>query len=307
MSRDSKITRHGPGMRLDALIKDPLTHFLAAGALLFIIASAAAPSGESKDAIVVDRDALLSHVQFRSKAFEPGAAAALLDGMSDEARAKLVEDFVREEALDREAIALGLDAGDYVIRQRRVQKVEFLAEAAATTPDPTAEEVAAYYAAHEERYRSPAAATATHVFVSSKNRPRTEAKAAAAALLDRLRADGARFEDAPRYGERFLFHKNYVDRTDDYIRSQLGEEAAAAIFDLATPLQEWRGPFSSDYGEHLIFVTARTPARLAPLGEIEDVVRADAAEERRQAAIDAAIDRIVARYRVINRLTGGGE
>ena len=289
-----------------ALIKDPLTHFLAAGALLFIIAGAVAPAEQGAETIIVDREALLSHIQFRSKAFEPGAAAALLDGMSADAREKLIEGYVREEALDREATALGLDAGDYVIRQRRVQKAEFLAEAAATTPDLAAEDVAAYYAAHEERYRSPPAATATHVFVSAKDRPRDEAKAAAAALLDRLRADRARFEDAPRYGERFLFHKNYVDRTDDYIRSQLGEEAAAAIFDPATPLQEWRGPFSSDYGEHLVFVSARTPSRLAPLAEIEDVVRGDAAEERRQAAIDAAIDRIVARYRVINRLEGGG-
>ena len=294
-------------MRLDALIKDPLTHFLAAGALLFLIASAAAPGKETDEAIIVDRGALLSHIQFRSKAFEPGAAAALLDSMSAEARAKLVEDFVREEALDREAIALGLDAGDYVIRQRRVQKAEFLAEAAAITPDLSAEETAAFYAANEERYRSPAAATATHVFVSAQDRPRAEAKAAAAALLERLRADKAGFEDATRYGDRFLFHKNYVDRTDDYIRSQLGDEAAAAIFDSATALEEWRGPYSSDYGEHLIFVTARTPARLAPFDEIESVVRADAAEARRQAAIDAAIDRIVARYRVIDRLESGPE
>ncbi|HBS33775.1 MAG TPA: hypothetical protein DEA50_01675 [Parvularcula sp.] len=293
-------------MRLSALLKDPLTHFLAAGALLFMIASVAAPDGDEAKAIVVDREALLSHVQFRSKAFEPGAAEALLDGMSDDARAKLVKDYVREEALDREAIALGLDAGDYVIRQRRVQKAEFLAEAAAKTPDLTAKEVAAFYAANKGLYRSPAAATATHVFVSAKDRSRAEAKAAAAALLERLRADGARFEDATRYGERFLFHKNYVDRTDDYIRSQLGDEIAAAVFDPATALQEWRGPFSSDYGEHLILVTARTPSRLAPLAEIEDVVRADAAEERRQAAIDDAIDKIIARYRVIDRLEGGG-
>ncbi len=293
-------------MRLDALIKDPLTHFLAAGALLFLFASVAAPGGDSEDVIVVDRNALLSHIQFRSKAFEPGAAAALLDGMSAEARAKLVDDFVREEALDREAIALGLDAGDYVIRQRRVQKTEFLAEAAAVTAEPTAEEIAAYYAMNEDRYRSPPAATATHVFVSTKERPREEAKAAAAAFLERLRTEKAHFDDATRYGERFLFHKNYVDRTDDYIRSQLGDEAAAAIFDPATPLEEWRGPYSSDYGEHLVFVTARTPARVAPLSEIEDLVRADAAEERRQAAIDRAIDKIVARYRIVDRLESAG-
>lgn len=285
-----------------ALIRDPLVHFLAAGALLFLAASAAAPAEQRETTIIVDRAALLAHIQFRSKAFEPGAAAALLDGMSAKARARLIEDYVREEALDREAIALGLDAGDYVIRQRRVQKTEFLAEAGVAAPAPTAEEVAAFYRANAERYRSPPAATLTHVFISSKDRPRAEAEAMASALLARLRAEGAGFNDATGYGERFLFHKNYVDRTDDYIRSQLGAEAADAIFDPAVALDAWAGPYSSDYGEHLIFISARTPARLAPLEEIEALVRADAAEEQRQAAIDRAIGDIVARYAVVERL-----
>lgn len=290
------------GSRLAALLKDPLTHFLAAGAVLFLIASAAGPSATDDNAIIVDRAALLGHIQFRSKAFEPGAAEALLDGLSADARERLVADYVREEALDREAKALGLDAGDYVIRQRRVQKAEFLAEAAANAPEPEMSEVEAFYAENAGRYRSPAAATLTHVFISAKDRPRTEAQAKAAALLETLKADGAGFDDALHYGERFLFHRNYVDRTDDYIGSQLGPSAVAAIFAGAAPLNEWQGPVSSEYGEHLIYVTARTPARLAPLSEIADLVRADLRETRRQEAMDRAIASIVARYRVVNQL-----
>lgn len=286
-------------MRFPALIRDPLTHFMAAGAALFVVASAAKPAAESDQTILVDRAALLTHIQYRSKAFEPGAAEALLNGLSAEARDRLIADYVREEALDREAIALGLDAGDYVIRRRRVQKAEFLAEAAARTAEPSPAEIAAYYAANAAHYESPPAATFTHVFLSAKERPREEARAMAAALLDRLRADGAGFDDATRYGERFLFHKNYVDRTDDYIRSQLGPLATAAALDPASPLKEWTGPYASEHGEHLLFVTARSDARLAPLGEIESIVRADLLEERRQQAIDAAIDAIVRRYRVV--------
>ncbi len=286
-------------MRLPALIKDPLTHFLAAGAALFFLASAAKPAGPDNQTIVVDRAALLAHVQYRSKAFEPGAADRLLDGLDADARAKLIADFVREEALDREAIAHGLDAGDYVIRQRRVQKAEFLAEAAAQTGEPARDDVEAYFAANGARYRSPPAATFTHVFVSIKERSREDARTMANALLGRLRAEGATFEDAPRYGERFLFHKNYVDRTGDYIRSLVGEPLTAAVFDPGAPLREWIGPYASEYGEHLIFVTARAPARLAPLGEIEDLVRADLTEERRQQAIAEAIDAVVKHYRVV--------
>jgi len=289
-------------MRLVALLRDPLTHFLAAGAALFLVASAVKPAETGDQTIIVDRASLLQHIQYRSKAFEPGAAEALLDGLSAEARDRLIADYVREEALDREARALGLDAGDYVIRQRRVQKAEFLAEAAALTAEPTDEDLNAYYEANKEHYRSPPAATLTHVFFSVKDRPREDAQALARAMLERLEADKAGFDDAPRYGERFLFHRNYVDRTDDYVESQLGAAAAEAVFDPATPLGRWTGPYSSDYGEHLLFVMARAPARLAPLDDIKDLVRADLVEERRQQAIDRNIDAVVGRYAVVNRL-----
>jgi len=286
-------------MGIPALLRDPLLHFLAAGAVLFVAASTLAPAATDDMAIVVDRNALLTHVQYRSKAFEPGAAAKLLDSLDAEAREKLVTDFVREEALDREAIALGLDANDYVIRQRRVQKVEFLAEASAQIGEPAAADIEAYYNKHAERYRSPPAATFTHVFISATDRPRVDARALAEALLNRLIDERAQFDDATRYGDRFLFHKNYVDRTDDYIKSQLGPEATAAVFDPKSPLDVWIGPYSSEHGEHLIYVTARTASRLAPLAEIAEVVRSDLMEERRQTAIDAAIGSIVAKYRVI--------
>ncbi len=292
-------------MRFQALLKDPLVHFLAAGAVLFAAASALAPPEADETIITVDRSALLTHIQFRSKAFEPEAAARLLDSLDADAREKLIADFVREEALDREAAALGVDANDYVIRQRRVQKVEFLAEASAQPGEPEAGDIQAYYATNADRYRSPPSATFTHVFVSAKERPRDDAKAMAKALLQRLIAERAAFDDAPRYGERFLFHKNYVDRTDDYIKSQLGEAATVAIFDAQTLVNGWTGPFSSDHGEHLLYVTARAPARHAPLEEIADLVRSDLIEERRQRAIDAAIGSIVARYRVIRDLEVG--
>jgi len=286
---------------LREFLKDPLAHFLAAGALLFAIGNAIKPAEPARESIIVDRASLLDFIQYRSKAFEPNAAAAILDGFDDAALERLIEDYVREEALAREAAALGLDANDYVIRQRMVQKVEFLAEAGAAPAEPTEADIAGFYDANGERYRSPPSATLTHVFISGERKEPEAARAEAEAMLARLRRDGAEFVDATRYGDRFLFHKNYVDRTEDYINSQLGPEATAAAFGDAPP-GAWTGPYRSQYGEHLIFVSARTQARRAPLREIADLVRADLVEERRQAAIGDAIDRVVARYRVDTRL-----
>jgi parvulin-like peptidyl-prolyl isomerase len=286
---------------LRRFLKDPLAHFMAAGILLFAIGDAIKPAEPASESIIVDRAALLDFIQYRSKAFEPNTAAAILDGFDDAALERLIADYVREEALAREAAALGLDANDYVIRQRMVQKVEFLAEAGAAPVQPTEADIARFYNANSERYRSPSSATLTHVFISVEEKAPAAARVEAETMLARLRRDGAGFVDATRYGDRFLFHKNYVDRTDDYINSQLGPEATAAAFGDAPP-GAWAGPYRSQYGEHLIFVSSRTPARLAPLREIADLVRADLVEERRQAAIDEAIDRVVGRYRVEIRL-----
>lgn len=281
-------------------------HFLAAGLALFLLGSAIKPPERDDATIVVDRAALLSFIQYRSKAFEAEAAASVLDGMDAARRERLIADYVREEALSREAKTLGLDANDYVIRQRMVQKVEFLAEAAAAPPEPGDAEIAAYFEANADRYRSPPAATLTHVFVSTADKSAQEAEAEALRLLAQLKKSGAGFTDATKYGERFLFHKNYVDRTDDYIRSQLGDAVGDAIFDPAGPLDEWLGPFKSEYGEHLIFVTARTKAELPALADVADLVKADLVEERRQAAIHSAVDQIVARYKIDDRFGDGG-
>jgi len=289
-----------------ALLKDPLTHFLAAGVLLFMIGGATKPPAPDEAHIIVDRPALLEFIQYRSKAFEPRAAAALLDSMDEEARADLVRDFVREEALAREAKSLGLDANDYVIRQRMVQKVEFLAEAAADAATPTDGEIEDYYKTNTARYASPPAATLTHVFVSTEGKAADDARVEAARLLDQLLSTNAGFNDATAYGDRFLFHKNYVDRTDEYIASQLGDKIRDAVFSGAAPAGRWAGPFRSDYGYHLIFVAAVTPARLPPLEEIRDVVTSDLTADMRQIAIGKSIDAIVAKFRVDIRTGTGG-
>ena len=96
-------------------LKDPLAHFLALGLGLFLLYAAFNPGGGTGDdpkRIVVDRDALLTFVQYRTKTFQPKLAAARLDAMSGERLKRLIDDYVREEALHREAKALGLGRND---------------------------------------------------------------------------------------------------------------------------------------------------------------------------------------------------
>ena len=117
---------------MPSLLKQPLFHFLFAGLLIFVFYSMTeqpASTPEMTDKVItVDRNTLLNFMQYRAQAFRSDLFNEQLDAMEEEELQQLVDEFVREEALHREALAMGMDRGDYIIRQRLVQKVEFLLE-----------------------------------------------------------------------------------------------------------------------------------------------------------------------------------
>lgn len=288
------------------LLRDPLLHFLAGGLLLFVLFDlVGAGVGERPDVIVVDRAALLGFVQARTKVFEPSLAASRLDALTPEERQRLVLDFVREEALHREALALGLDTDDYVIRRRLVQKLEFISQGFAEAEIALGEEdVARYFEAHRADYRVAPWATFTQVFFDAEQRGRDEALAEAGRTLPLLEAEDVTFAGAAGRGDRFLYHRNYVERTPDFVASHFGAPMADAVFALPPDAASWRGPFVSPYGAHLVLLADRHEARDPALEEIRDRVEGDAraalVRERQRQAVDA----IVERYEV--RVEDGG-
>ena len=64
------------------ILKGPLVHFLALGLGLFVLFDLVASDEAAYDSKVinVDRDALLTFVQYRARAFEPQAAPPLSPG-----------------------------------------------------------------------------------------------------------------------------------------------------------------------------------------------------------------------------------
>ena len=276
------------------ILGDPLAHFFAIGAILFLAVSLAKPAQEEQ--IIADREALLSFIQYRSKAFEAQAAAAILDKMSADEHQRLADNYIREEALYREAQSLDLAEGDYVIRQRMIQKLEFIIDAVATASIPTDEAIAEFYEQNKQNYFQEPGATFAHVFVRSENISPGAAMRRAQQLLENLRADNARLEDATRYGDRFLFHTNYVERTYDYIKDHFGDEATKVIFSDRTPLSSWSGPVRSEYGAHLIYVTSRSPGRVPPIDEIKTTLTEDMARAARRAQTDELTQAVVEKY-----------
>jgi hypothetical protein len=282
------------------LLKEPLVHFLGAGLALFAlfgIVDRREPDDPRR--IIVDRDALLTFTQYRIKAFNPELAERKLASLSDEELSRLVEDYVREEVLHREALALGLDEGDYVIRRRLVQKLEFITEGFAESSveeDPAA--VRRYFEANQADYYIEPYVTFTHVFFDAEDRPREEVRAKAEKKLLELNRNGASFSDAPKHGNRFLYHVNYVERTPGYVSRHFGPAMANAIFALEPNDLIWRGPYESPYGFHLVLLITNEPGRKPDLAEIEARVVEDWRRSTIRERTEKAIADIVEGYDV---------
>ena len=290
---------------MQKVLRDPLVHFLVLGLALFALFAWVTRDDTSSDArvIEVDRAALLTHIQYHARAFSPEAASAHLDGMSDGELDRLIDAFVREEALYREALALGMDRTDHVIKHRLVQSIEFITDdLALRTTQVSDDELETYFEANRARYRIEPTVTFTHVFFNSERHGVEEARNLANDKLAELNRDRVPFTDAPGHGDRFLYLVNYVERTEDLVGSHFGDEMASAVFALVADDANWVGPLASRYGQHLVLLTGKTEERDPELPEVEARVRADAereaAEQRRDAAIGTLIDTYEVRRQV---------
>lgn len=263
------------------LLREPLVHFLAIGALLYALDVAAMSSeapAEGDGAILVTEDfvrAVRADLERTTGRADAAAVQAAIDR------------FVEEEAFVREARRMGLDDGDLVVRRRLVQKMEFLVGDVAVAPEPTEPELHAWLSEHADRYRSPARVSFEHVYFSRDRRGPSAAGDARAALEAGV-PEGA--------GDPFLLGRRFeaVSRVD--VARQFGAAFAEAV--AAAAPGDWAGPVSSAYGEHLVRVTTVTPGSEPDLEQVRARVRADLREGRRADAERAARRAIRERYEV---------
>ena len=261
-----------------SILKEPLVQFFLLGLLLVAVFEFQGPSiEEDSKVITINRDVLINHMQYRSKSFEYEKFALLLDRLSPKQTENLLEEFIREEVLFREAKSLNLGEEDYIIRQRMVQKVEYLLRAAEVKGSVQPEE---FYSLNKERYLIPRKITFSHIFFGKEERGGwAEAERSAKQLMAELLAASLDNGKVINSGDRFIFHKNYVEKSSEHISSHFGKQFSDAVF--KSGLERWEGPIKSAYGYHIVFVSNLFEERFQDLEEIYDQVEWDA----KQAAI----------------------
>jgi hypothetical protein len=278
-------------MTTGKLVREPLLHFLALGAGLFLLQAwrggSAAAQGSARDAdatrIVVTRDDVAKlTAQFERTWQRPPTEAE---------RAALVEDHVRNEVAYREALAMGLDRDDDVIRRRMRMKLEFVLEDVRSLAEPTDDDLRAYLEANRARYVTEPEVSFRQVYFNADRRD-ADAETRARAALARL-AEGA---DPDKVGDPTLLAAETPLAPLSRIRDDFGDEFARGLRELEPG--RWSGPVRSGYGLHLVVVRERREPRLPGVAEIRDALARDWIGEKQRELKDAAYARLRERYTV---------
>jgi hypothetical protein len=272
------------------LVREPLVHFVVVGLLLFVAYTARHPGpfelASNRVELTLD-DVRQLEIAFTSRWQRPPTAEEMVG---------MVENRVREEILYREALALGLDKNDTIVKRRMAQKMQFLAEDVSDAREPTTEELAAWYAQNADRFAVPARVTFRHLYFSPDRRG-ARARDDAAAAREQLAGAPEDTPAAKALGDPFMFQAYLADRSPEQLAKEFGPAFARALFEVAPG--SWQGPIESGYGWHVVFLEASIPGHLPALEEVEPDVKTAWRAAQRAEAWNKAYEKMRARYDLV--------
>ena len=275
-------------MKIAKLAKEPLIHFLALGALIFVLHLIVTDSGASQqDNRIVISDSEVEWLQ--------GAWSKKWRRMPTERELKnLIESYVREEILYREALAMGLDDNDTIIRRRLATKLEFLAKDLGQMIKPTEKDLKEFFETNKERYQEPPRISFSHVYFNLDRRAKADSDARL--VLASFQESEPSPDDTWQKGDRFMLQYDYPQKSHTEIMQLFGESFADTIFNMATG--GWQGPVMSGYGLHLVRIIQRVEGRVPDLSEVRQKVYDDFLDQRRKQSYEAYYQNLRKKYEI---------
>ena len=266
-------------------LKEPLLHFLCMGAMIFIVFSVFTEEENPVDQykILITSADIARLSENWSKRWNRLPTESELNG--------LVDATIKEEVYYREALALGLDQNDTILRRRLMQKMEFLSNDLAELNQPDETELNTYFMENQEKYKRPARISFTHIFFSLDRRGAMALEDAKQALSE---IDVPR---APERGDPFMMGYDFVQDTSLEVVRLFGSSFTERLFTLET--DTWQGPIESGYGIHLVRVIKRIDSRMPEFESVIEQVRTDWIFEEREKANKEIYERLKERYEIV--------
>jgi hypothetical protein len=270
------------------LLREPLFHFLVLGvalSLVYAVASDLLTTRAGRRIDITAADVQLMAENWERRWQRPPTETELRG---------LVEARVREEILYREALAVGLDENDAVVRRRMVQKVELLTQDLAMLADPTDQELQSFFKERQEDYRIPPLLTFSHVYFNMDERG-AAGEEDARRVLAAIRAESPPPRRASERGDRFMLGYDYSLAAPDEVQRDLGGHFTDELFQLDTG---WHGPIASAFGLHLVHIVERVEGRVPEYGQVRDRLVVDYNTMRRDRAKEALYEGLAQRYEI---------
>lgn len=280
-------------------LHEPLIHFLLIGAALFTVFHFLQPA----------RDQSTTSKEIRLSVDELARTTVLFQSQwrrdpTPEEFNRMVEQNVQSEVLYREALAMGLDQNDEIVRRRLAQKMQFLAEDVAAAREPTNEELKSWFEKNNAIFAQPARLSFRHLYFSPDHRGDNAHDDALKALTQIAgQPEDSKLIDS--VADAFMFQEYYRDRAPEYLGKEFGPQFAQAIEKL--PTASWQGPIESGYGWHLVFIDSVIPGRVPAFEEVESDVKTAWLGEQKTRAWEKAYKEMRAKYTVLLPVPTGKE
>jgi len=286
-----------PGSKVSAkllrIAREPLLHFVVIGASIYLVFGLFGQS-ESNQAVVEENTIVVTKGEmnwlgqmWQKKWNRPP---------TNEEMVGLVRNHLREAVLYREAVAMGLDKDDVIIRRRMAQKLEFLAQDLIQPETPSEKELQGFFKENIDRYQIPPLITFTHVFLDPDKRG-DSTLADAEVLMAELIASAKVPDETSDLGDRFMLQAYYPERAEADLSKLFGSEFAKSVMSLEP--KRWHGPVLSGYGTHLVYLHERRESPLPTFEQVADRVREDLENEQREQLNEEYIKSLLDRYNVV--------
>ena len=268
-------------------LKEPLFHFLLIGAGLFMLYGWQTDDDALRPDQIVFTEAHVDRlINLWERKWQRLPTQKELQG--------LIEQQIREEVLYREALAMGLDKDDQVVRRRMSQKMEFISNDLASLAEPDDAQLQAYLDKHSDKFAIPGRISYSQVYLNASERGE-QVYTDAQKLLEELSQSTVDI-DISMAGDSFMGGYSFNDETDFGVARLFGKVFAQALFKL--PVGDWTGPVESGYGLHLVRVDSRTDSRAPSLEQVRDKVRFEWLAEQQRKTNDLLYSELRKRYEI---------
>ena len=273
---------------LKKLLREPLLHFLLIGGALFLLYGLENGGIDNNgDQLVISKNDINRLKALWKKKRQRLPTSQELNG--------LIEQQIRVEVLYREALVMGLDQNDTIVRRRLAQKMEFISSDLAAQVEPIEAQLMDHLAENADKFEVPARADFVQIYLSTERRGENVEEDAGRLLVKLQKADSK--VDIMTAGDSIMLGAQHKQLSIRAVSRMFGRAFANKLF--ALPVGSWQGPIPSAYGLHLIRIDDKTPARRPELEAVRQKVRDDWTAQQRRKLDGAFYKSLRQRYEII--------